>query len=184
MLSQKVGVIHGRFQILHYGHLEYLLEGKKRCDFLYIGITNPDPSLTKAEETNSSRSLEISNPLMYFERAIIIRNALLEANIQREEFEIVPFPINYPDLIKYYVPLDATFFITIYDNWGNHKQKVLEQMGLKVDVMWIRNMSERFTSGTEVRELMRTGKKWDHLVPPSVASFINNNNILNRIKNL
>lgn len=184
MLSQKVGVIHGRFQILHYGHLEYLLEGKKRCDFLYIGITNPDPSLTKEEETNSSRSLDISNPLMYFERAIMIRDALLEANIRREEFEIVPFPINYPDMIKYYVPLDATFFITIYDNWGDHKQKVLEQMGLKVDVMWIRNMSERFTSGTEVRELIRSGKKWDHLVPPSVASFINNNNLLNRVKNL
>lgn len=25
----KVGVIHGRFQMLHNGHMEYLLAGKK-----------------------------------------------------------------------------------------------------------------------------------------------------------
>ena len=36
----KTGVIHGRFQGLHNGHMEYLLTAKKRCDFLVIGITN------------------------------------------------------------------------------------------------------------------------------------------------
>ena len=41
-MSKRIWVIHGRFQGLHIGHMEYLLEGKKRCDFLYIGITNPD----------------------------------------------------------------------------------------------------------------------------------------------
>ncbi len=30
----KIGVIHGRFQMLHIGHMEYLLAGKERCNYL------------------------------------------------------------------------------------------------------------------------------------------------------
>ena len=41
----KIGVIHGRFQLLHNDHLKYLLAGKKRCEHLVVGITNPDPAL-------------------------------------------------------------------------------------------------------------------------------------------
>ena len=37
----KVGVIHGRFQLLHNDHMKYLLAGKQRCEHLIIGICNP-----------------------------------------------------------------------------------------------------------------------------------------------
>ena len=37
----ETGVIHGRFQILHLKHMEYILAAKMRCKKLYIGITNP-----------------------------------------------------------------------------------------------------------------------------------------------
>jgi D-arabinose 5-phosphate isomerase GutQ len=42
-----VGVIHGRFQILHNDHLKYLLAGKDLCRHLVIGITNPDSPLAE-----------------------------------------------------------------------------------------------------------------------------------------
>ena len=38
----ETGVIHGRFQVLHLKHMEYLLAAKMRCQTLYIGITHPD----------------------------------------------------------------------------------------------------------------------------------------------
>ena len=38
----ETGVIHGRFQVLHLKHMEYILAAKMRCRKLYIGITNPD----------------------------------------------------------------------------------------------------------------------------------------------
>ena len=41
-MLDPIGVIHGRFQMLHHGHMEYLLAGKKRCQRLIIGISNPD----------------------------------------------------------------------------------------------------------------------------------------------
>ena len=46
------GVIHGRFQILHKDHLKYLLSGWELCRHLVIGISNPDPLLTREEKTD------------------------------------------------------------------------------------------------------------------------------------
>lgn len=167
-----IGVIHGRFQPIHLGHMEYLLAGKSRCKFLLIGITNPDPNMTAEHPTNPKRSLPSSNPFTYYERLIMIRESLLEAGVERKEFDIVPFPINYPEKLKYYVPLDASFFSTIYDDWGRSKVETLRTIGLKVEVMWERSMSTRVTSGTEVRRLIKTGDKYQHLVPAAVVRII------------
>ena len=52
----ELGVIHGRFQLLHNDHLKYLLAGKQRCRHLVIGITNPDPTLTRADPADPART--------------------------------------------------------------------------------------------------------------------------------
>jgi nicotinamide-nucleotide adenylyltransferase len=184
MEKAKTGVIHGRFQSLHHGHMEYLLEGKRRCGFLYIGITNPDPGLTRQHETDLKRSKIEENPFTYYERVAMIKNAMIEAGIGIGEFEIVPFPINVPELIQYYVPLDALFFVTIYDDWGRHKLETLLSLGVKTDLMWTRTLEERFTTGKEVRNLIANEEKWEHLLPDSVASYIKINNLDLRIKKL
>lgn len=180
----RIGVIHGRFQGLHQGHMEYLLEGKKRCDFLYIGITNPDPGLTKENEADTKRSMPEENPFTYYERMIMLRDAMLEAGIKRNEFEIVPFPINFPELIQYYVPLDSLFFVTIYDEWGKHKLETLNALGVKTDLMWTRTLEERFTTGKDVRKLIAEDQSWEHLLPISVANYIKNYGLDLRIKKL
>ena len=97
----KIGVIHGRFQGLHYGHMEYLLEGKKRCDFLYIGVTNPDPGMTREDSADLKRSLPEENPFTYYERMIMLRDAMIESGINQTEFAIVPFPINANNGLKH-----------------------------------------------------------------------------------
>lgn len=184
MNKVKEGVIHGRFQGLHFGHLEYLLEGKKRCEFLFIGITNPDSGLTKENIFDLKRSMPEENPFTYFERMIMLRDAMIEAGVARKEFEIVPFPINFPELIKFYVPLDAMFFITIYDDWGKHKIETLKSLGVKTDLMWTRTMDERFTTGKDVRKLIAENEPWEHLLPVSVSNYIKNNKLDSRIKEL
>lgn len=167
-----IGVIHGRFQPLHIGHMEYLLAGKERCEFLLIGITNPDPTLTAQHPANPVRSVPSSNPFTYYERLTMIRESLLEIGIARNEFDIVPFPINHPEILEYYVPMNARFFVTVYDDWGRAKLEVLRSRGLDVKVMWERSTSDRLTTGTEVRKLIVTGDKWQHLVPSAVARII------------
>ena len=184
MEKYKIGVIHGRFQGLHFGHMEYLLEGKKRCNLLYIGITNPDPGLTNDNIADLKRSKPEENPFTFYERMTMLRDAMIEAGVERNEFEIVPFPINFPELIKFYVPMNALFFITIYDDWGKHKLDTLKSLGVKTDLMWTRSLEERFTTGKDVRKLIANNEPWEHLLPVSVSMYIKNNKLDLRIKEL
>ena len=125
----ETGVVHGRFQIFHLDHLRYLLAAKQRCSHLVVGITNPDPTLTKADAADPVRSLPESNPLTYFERYTIIRAVMFEQGLDAE-FSIVPFPINIPELYRFYLPLDAVFYLTIYDEWGKRKKRCSSLWGL------------------------------------------------------
>ena len=183
-MRDKIGVIHGRFQVLHLGHLEYLLAGKKRCEKLIIGICNPDIYTIKYSEVCPHRSLNSSNPLSYYERYEMIKNVMLEAGIQLDEFEIVPFPINIPEFIHNYVPLNATFYMTIYDEWGEEKERILSGLNVKIDVMWKRTLKDRLTSGSEVRELIYEDKEWKHLVPNATYDYLINNGLDKRIKQI
>lgn len=182
MKKHEIGVIHGRFQMLHKGHMEYLLEAKKRCDYLIIGICNPEYKLTKFDAACPHRSEESSNPLSYYERMEMIKGALLDEGVDRNEFDIVPFPINFPETIFNYAPSDAVYFITIYDEWGERKKELLEKLGCSVEVMWRRTDAERFTSGTEVRKRIAMGEDWKKLVPQYVYNYIINHHIDERIK--
>jgi nicotinamide mononucleotide adenylyltransferase len=168
----EFGVIHGRFQVLHNDHLKYLLAGKARCRHLVVGITNPDPILTKGDSTDPQRSDPAANPLTFFERYQLVRASLEEANIAHGDFSVAPFPINFPELYKYYVPLDAVFYLTIYDQWGRKKLDMFRSLGLKTEVMWEKAHEEKGITGAEVRRLMELDEPWEHLAPPSVAALL------------
>lgn len=167
-----LGVIHGRFQVLHNDHLRYLLAGKERCGHLVVGITNPDPLLTKDDPADPRRSRPGANPLTYFERYVLVRSALIQEGIAHQEFSVVPFPINIPELYRYYVPLDAVFFLTIYDAWGRKKLEKFKSLGLRTEVLWVREPSEKGLSGSDVRRRMAMGEPWEHMVPPSVRDLL------------
>ena len=176
----KIGVIHGRFQGLHLGHMEYLIEGMKRCEFLYIGITNYEPSqnLKKINLANRERTSKNSNPFSFYQRFEMIRGSLFEENHNyNDKYAIIPFPIETPSSIFNFSPKDATYYITIYDSWGHEKKRILEKLGCKVNVMWTRDYSQRFTSGTELRERIRLGREWKELVPKYVYDYITNNKL-------
>lgn len=178
------GVIHGRFQVLHKDHLRYLLTGKAYCNHLVIGITNPDNYLTKQEDSDPHRSKPIHNPLNYFERYVLIKEVLLNEGLSLEEFSIVPFPINYPDRIKNYVPEHAIFFLTIYDKWGEQKKKYLESLGLKTHVLWRVPKDKKGINAFNVRKKMIEGEKWEHLVPKTTVKFMKEWNIPERLRRL
>ncbi len=166
------GVIHGRFQVLHNDHLKYLLAGKARCHHLVVGITNPDPTLTRDDPVNPGRSKPGANPLTYFERYTMVRAVLLRAGLTHLDFSVVPFPINFPALYRYYVPLDATFFLTIYDEWGEHKLQQFAAAGLKTEILWRKGHQDKGISAEEVRCRMTCGEPWAHLVPRETEALM------------
>ena len=181
-MRDPLGVIHGRFQMLHIGHMEYLLAGKEQCDHLIIGITNPDMTMTRYSAANPHRSRSSSNPLSYFERYQMIQGSMLEYGVGLDEFDIVPCPINCPELLFNYVPRDAKYYMTLYDQWSYEKKAVLEQLGCSIDVMWVRTNADKVTSGTDVRTRIIKGLPWEHLVPQFVYDYVMDNKIDIRIR--
>lgn len=177
-----LGFIHGRFQILHNDHLAYLLAGKKRCDRLMVGITNPDAASTREEAADPARSSRANNPLSYLEREVMIRDALIEAGVPAGDFEIKPFPICRPDEFDRHCPPEAIYFLTIYDDWGREKKRRFEAHGLRTHVLWERPASAKGISGTDVRAAIRDGRPWRHLVPPSVAAKVDAWNLAARLR--
>jgi nicotinamide mononucleotide adenylyltransferase len=168
----ETGVAHGRFQLFHLDHLKYVLAAKERCRHLVVGITNPDPTLTKFDPADPHRSSEVDNPLTLYERYVMIRETLLDSGLNFREFSLVPFPINFPGLYRYYLPLEATFFLTIYDEWGEKKLAMFTSLGLKVDILWRKPKSEKGLTATALRRMMGLDQPWEHLVPQTVARLV------------
>lgn len=183
-MKDIIGVAHGKFQGFHLGHLEYIMASCELCEHLIIGITNPDPDLTKEDIHDKKRSLPESNPFTYYERYLMIRDSLLERNIPKESFDIVPFPINYPEKLYTYAPTDAVYYTTVYDYWNRKKVEVLRNLGYEVKVLWERTMEDRLTSGSELREKIIKGKVWEHLVPKSVERVIKENKLDKRLQGI
>ena len=179
-----VGVTHGRFQVVHHDHLKYLLAGKVRCRHLVVGITNPDPSHTRDDPADPQRSSPVANPLTYLERHQLVHSAFLEAGLNLQDFTIVPFPINFPELYRYYLPLDAVFFLTIYDAWGRSKLNRFQEMGLKTEVLWERAPTEKGQRATDIRRIMIDGQPWEHLVPAANVALLKSWGIPERLQRL
>lgn len=182
-MKDKIGVIHGRFQLLHNDHMKYLLAGKERCEHLIIGICNPEIDLTKYTKANPHRSKKSANPLTYFERMECIKYSLIEAGVPEQEFEIVPFPINFPKKIFNYAPENAKYYMTIYDEWGEEKYKSLkEDLKLNVEVLWRVSLEDKGISASDVRKRIQEGKEWKQYVPNFVYKYIIENELDKRIK--
>jgi len=114
----------------------------------------------------------------------MIREALLEKGLTFAEFSIVPFPINVPELLKYYVPMDVVFCLSIYDDWGRQKKKYLESLGLEVHVLWEVPLEKKGLSGSNIRESMLNDEPWEHFLPPAVVKLVKKWDIISRISEL
>jgi nicotinamide mononucleotide adenylyltransferase len=180
MSYSATGVVHGRFQILHRDHLKYILAAKPLCAMLIVGITSPDPTHTAPEPADANRGEAHANPCTYYERMLMIESALTDEGVPRSEFRVVPFPIGAPDLICHYAPPDATYFLTIYDEWGEAKLGRLQKLNLRTHVLWRR--ADKGLTASRIRRAIMDGSDWDHMVPPATARIVAQHRIAERIR--
>ena len=164
------GMVHGRFQPFHNGHLEYLKAAAERCDEVFVGITNPDPERIRPEASDPLRHLPESNPYSYVERLLMVKAAALDGGLELERVHVVPFPVNEPELWPAYVPEDVTQFIRLFSEWGGTKLDRLRLAGYEVVVL--DEGAEKGISGADVRAALRQGGDWESLVPPGVAALL------------
>jgi len=171
MIRNRYGVVLGRFQPLHIGHLEYLQAAKNECERLVIGITNPDTTSLTFNSADPNRSKSESNPFSYFLRHEMIDTSLRDDGWAPDSFTIIPADVADISRVGAFLPdpKQTTVFITVYDAWGEEKARRLTDLGYQVDVLWRRDMASRVASGTEIRRRMFGNEPWHHLVPPGVA---------------
>lgn len=173
------GAVCGRFQVFHNDHLKYVLEAKKCCRHLYVGVTSSDPFMAPLEKSDLNRGKSVANPCTYYERMMVIEKSLIEVGLTNEDFHIVPFPIGRPELIKYYIPQDTICFFTIYDEWGEEKVNRLKEEGYATEVLW--RSDEKGLSSSFIREQIAKGKHWKDFVPNAAYQYIRENKIDLRI---
>jgi cytidyltransferase-like protein len=161
------GMIHGRFQPFHNGHLEYLQGAAAQSDELWVGITNPDPMRIKPEPSDPLRHLPESNPYSYAERLLMVKAAAADVGI---DVHVIPFPVNEPELWDAYVPHGVTQFIRHFSEWGGTKIERFRAAGYEVVVL--DEGAEKEISGVDVRAALRDGGDWRALVPPGVARVL------------
>ena len=175
-MTPLAGLVLGRFQPLHLGHVEYLAASKERCDRLFVGITNPDPQARIHTENNPSRGRASSNPFTYLERAMVVEAVLRDdLGWNADDYFITPAPLLQPERLVHFVPVpgDVICYVTVYDAWGRQKSDELRAMGYEVVCLWQRADESRITSGSEVRELIRAGDdSWHRVVPPAAVRVI------------
>jgi nicotinamide-nucleotide adenylyltransferase len=164
------GMIHGRFQPFHNGHLEYMRGAAAQCEELFVGITNPDPSRIKPEDADPLRHLPESNPYSYVERLLMVKAAAPDAGIDVARLHVIPFPVNEPELWHAYVPADVVQFIRLFSDWGGTKLERFREAGYEVVVL--DEGADKEISGAGVRAAIREGSDWERLVPSGVAGVL------------
>ena len=175
----ELGFIHGRFQLFHNDHLKYALLAKAQCKKLIVGITSPENASLIREEVDPHRSEAASNPFSYYERFNMVKLALLEAGLKREDFEIVPYPIERPEVLCNYIPVGATSFFTIYDKWGYEKLERLKSLGYETVVLF--DNREKKMCSTEIREKIYSGVDWKDMVPNAVYEYVLDNGLTEKV---
>ena len=161
------GMIHGRFQPFHNGHLEYLRAAAAHSDVVFIGITNPDPARIKEERSDPLRHLPESNPFSYVERLLMVTEVAHDEGISAHA---IPFPVNEPELWAAYVPPGVTQYLRLFSDWGGTKLVRMREAGYEVVVL--DEGVEKGISGADVRAALRAGEDWEALVPQGVARVI------------
>jgi nicotinamide mononucleotide adenylyltransferase len=151
--------------------LDYVLQAFDKADFVFVGLTKIFGS---KDSDTSGRESALSNPLKYWERCVLMKAALRDAGVPPSRFEIIPFPIEIPEAIPTFVPLDAVCFTTVVSDWNNEKIYRLQRLGYLVEVLETSPVdNSRVTSGTHIRELIRVGDpSWMRFVPTSVCEAI------------
>lgn len=169
-MNEKRGLLIGRIQPLHYGHMSVIQETLKEVDELIIGVGSADQSHTN------------SNPFTSGERVLMLSKALREYKIDPSRYYIIPLEdISCNSLWVGHVKMLTPPFEKVYSGNSLVKQLFHEN---NIEVVQPPLFNRREYSGTEVRRRILNDENWEELLPKSVVKVINEIEGVQRIKNL
>ncbi len=154
----KRGLLVGRFQPFHYGHLAAVKFALERADYLYIVVGS------------AQKSHERDNPFTAGERIEMIKAALDGAGIDGARWMAIPVP----DAESHSVWVSTVMslvprFDVVFTN-DSLTFLLFKERGFKVVAVPYKNRKEY--SATNVRNSILERKDWKKLVPPEVAKLV------------
>ena len=164
------GLLVGRMQPVHEGHIEVIKRILEDVDEVIIGIGSAQLSHT------------VKDPFTAGERVMMLTKALTEYNISASKYYIIPIQdVVCNSVWVAHVKMITPPFNKVYT--GNSLVKQLfKESRYQVTVPPLYN--REVYSGTEVRKRMLEGDDWESLVPKSVFEVIKEIEGVSRIKNL
>ncbi|MEK6977598.1 MAG: nicotinamide-nucleotide adenylyltransferase [Candidatus Hydrothermarchaeota archaeon] len=163
------GLLIGRFQPFHNGHLYVVKEILKEVDELVIAIGS------------SQRSHTVENPFTGGERLMMISKSLAENGIAKRHY-IIPIPdMDNNSIWVSHVRSLTPPFEKVYSGNTLVKRLFLE-VGVKVTTPPLYNREEY--SGTEIRARILKGGPWEGLVPRAVVEVIREVDGVRRMRDL
>lgn len=178
------GIVHGRFQPPHNGHIRYILSALEKCNHLYIGICTP-PVCTREEAEHSGYPCTPAlNPFTHDERMALITASLDALGVNRNRYTFIPFPSNYKNLDEILLR-NTVFLMSVTGKSDQAKIDFIKGLGYKVkNIMSIPENHNRERSGM-VRDTAHTGAiDWESVVPKPVSDYIKKPEIKERLKTL
>jgi nicotinamide-nucleotide adenylyltransferase len=162
------GLLIGRFQPFHLGHLDAVLFGLSRAENLFICIGS------------SNKSNERKNPFSAKERREMIITSIEPSIADRLKIFDVP---DVGDHEKWTFEIDKTVpkYDIVFTN-DEFTRTLFEKRKIRVVSVVLKDR-EKF-SGTNIRNLITEGKDWRDLVPQGTRNVLDNINAKQRLQNL
>jgi len=162
------GLLIGRFQPFHLGHLDAVLFGLSRTENLFIGIGS------------SNKSNESRNPFSAKERREMITSSIEPSMADRIKIFDIP---DVGDHEKWTFEIDKIVpkYDVVFTN-DEFTQILFEKREMNVVPVVLKDR-EKF-SGTNIRNLIIEDKNWQDLVPQGTRNVLDSINAKERLKNL
>jgi len=162
------GLLIGRFQPFHLGHLEALRFALSRVDKLWVGLGS------------SNKPIEKNNPFTAEERKEMILSSIDDLMKERISIYFIPDVDNH---VKWIEKIDTIVpkFDIIFSNDELTKHLYSKRT---IQVISIPFLDRDKLSGTNIRDLIISDQKWDDLVPEGTKNFLINTSANDRLKNL
>ncbi len=165
-----VGVLVGRFQPFHNGHLEAVRYALRKVEYLYIVIGS------------SQKDHERDNPFTAGERVAMVKAALDSSDVEPSRWMAIPIADTeshalWPAILNASVPP----FDVVFTNDGL-TTRLLKERGVKVEA--VKYLERSRYSATNVRNRILEMKEWEKLVPAPVASMVKDIGGVERVRSM
>ncbi|QDI88993.1 nicotinamide-nucleotide adenylyltransferase [Candidatus Nitrosopumilus sp. SW] len=162
------GLLIGRFQPFHLGHLEALRFALSKVDKLWVGLGS------------SNKSPEKNNPFSAEERKEMILSSIDDSMKEKISIYFIPDLDNHVKWIEKIDTIVPEFDIVFSnDELTNHLYSKRD-----IQVVPIPFLKRNELSGTNIRDLIIGDQNWNVLVPKGTENFLINHNAKERLKNL